>query len=143
MQIWCLRLIFRSCHIQFLLGVFRRLWQRKRHVRSSTQLSTHCIPSMDWYYAAGADRKGPVSEEEFQRLVQQGVVTSQTLVWHEGMANWQPHGGGTPPPMPLRTRRRAEFSARAVDVLFPAAKSSRCPAASIALRASRLPRSGS
>ena len=55
---------------------------------------------MDWYYAVGADRKGPVSEEEFQRLVQQGVVTSQTLVWHEGMANWQPHGGATPPPMP-------------------------------------------
>jgi len=54
---------------------------------------------MDWYYAVGADHKGPVSEEEFQRLVQQGVVTSQTLVWHEGMANWQPHGG-TPPPMP-------------------------------------------
>ncbi len=53
---------------------------------------------MEWYYAVGEDRKGPVSEEEFQRLVQQGVITSQTLVWHEGMANWQPHGGGTPPP---------------------------------------------
>ena len=54
---------------------------------------------MDWYYAVGTDHKGPVSDEEFQRLVQQGVVTAQTLVWHEGMANWQPHGGSTPPPM--------------------------------------------
>lgn len=52
---------------------------------------------MEWYYAVGADRKGPVSEEEFQRLVGQGVITSGTLVWREGMANWQPHGGGTPP----------------------------------------------
>ena len=53
---------------------------------------------MDWYYAVESDHKGPVSEEEFQRLVQQGVVTPQTLVWHQGMASWQPHGGGTPPP---------------------------------------------
>lgn len=53
---------------------------------------------MEWFYAVGTDRKGPVSEEEFQRLVGQGVITSGTLVWREGMANWQPHGGGTPPP---------------------------------------------
>ena len=52
---------------------------------------------MDWYYAAGAERKGPVGDEEFQRLVQQGVITSQTLVWREGMATWQPHGGAAPP----------------------------------------------
>ncbi len=54
---------------------------------------------MEWYYAVGTDRKGPVSEEEFQRLVGQGVITSGTLVWREGMANWQPHGSGTPPPV--------------------------------------------
>jgi len=53
---------------------------------------------MEWFYAVGTDRKGPVSEEEFQRLVGQGVITSGTLVWREGMANWQPHGGGTPSP---------------------------------------------
>lgn len=52
---------------------------------------------MDWYYAVGEDRKGPVGEKEFQDLVQQGVITPQTLVWREGMANWQPHGGGVPP----------------------------------------------
>lgn len=55
---------------------------------------------MDWYYAVGEDRKGPLSEAEFQGLVQQGVITAQTLVWREGMANWQPHGGGAPPPVP-------------------------------------------
>jgi len=54
---------------------------------------------MDWYYAVGGERKGPVSEEEFRRLVQQGVVTSQTLVWREGMVNWQPHGAGAVPPV--------------------------------------------
>ena len=53
---------------------------------------------MNWYYAVGAEHKGPVAEEEFRRLVQQGVITSQTLVWREGMANWQPHGGSAPLP---------------------------------------------
>ena len=53
---------------------------------------------MEWFYAVGTNRNGPVSEEEFQRLVGQGVITSGTLVWREGMANWQPHGGATSPP---------------------------------------------
>ena len=55
---------------------------------------------MEWYYAVGGEQKGPVSEQEFQRLAQQGVVTPQTLVWREGLAEWQPYGGGTPPRMP-------------------------------------------
>lgn len=55
---------------------------------------------MNWYYALGADRKGPVGDEEFQRLVQQGTVTPATLVWRDGMANWQPHGASTPTTLP-------------------------------------------
>ncbi len=55
---------------------------------------------MDWYYAKGEDRSGPVDDHEFQRLVQQGVITPATLIWRDGMAGWQPHGAGTPPPMP-------------------------------------------
>jgi hypothetical protein len=47
---------------------------------------------MDWYYVEGGDRKGPVAEEEFQRLAQQGVITSGTLVWREGMTEWRPYG---------------------------------------------------
>lgn len=47
---------------------------------------------MEWYYAAGDDRKGPVADGEFQSLVQQGVIQARTLVWHEGLTEWQPHG---------------------------------------------------
>lgn len=54
---------------------------------------------MEWYYAVGEERKGPLNEEEFQRLVQQGVVTTKTLVWREGMADWQPYAGSAPPPV--------------------------------------------
>lgn len=45
---------------------------------------------MSWYYAQGKERLGPVEDDEFQRLQQQGVVTAETLVWRDGMAGWQP-----------------------------------------------------
>src|SRR3954468_158075 len=47
---------------------------------------------MNWYYAIAGERKGPVTEEQFQALAQQGIVTPQTLVWREGMAAWAPYG---------------------------------------------------
>jgi len=57
---------------------------------------------MDWYYTIGGDRKGPHSPAEFEQLVQQGVITPETLVWHLGMEEWQPYDGGSrsvPPPV--------------------------------------------
>ena len=43
---------------------------------------------MEWYYAEGSEQQGPVSEEEFQRLVSSGVVRPDTKVWNESMSNW-------------------------------------------------------
>lgn len=54
-------------------------------------------PVMNWYYAVGAERKGPVEQAEFDRLIQQGVITSQTLIWREGMADWKPFAEVNPP----------------------------------------------
>lgn len=47
---------------------------------------------MDWYYAQDGRPSGPVSDTEFTGLVARGVVTNQTLVWHAGLANWEPFG---------------------------------------------------
>ena len=44
---------------------------------------------MAWYYASNNQQKGPVEQPELDTLVQQGAVTPATLVWQEGMANWQ------------------------------------------------------
>ncbi|MBL6764113.1 MAG: RDD family protein [Verrucomicrobiae bacterium] len=46
---------------------------------------------MSWYYAIGQTRNGPVSDEEFESLKNTNVVTGQTLVWREGMPDWQPY----------------------------------------------------
>jgi uncharacterized RDD family membrane protein YckC len=47
---------------------------------------------MKWYYANAGAQVGPVEEAELDRLVGQGIVRGDTLVWNEGMPAWQPLG---------------------------------------------------
>lgn len=47
---------------------------------------------MKWYYAAAGNQVGPIDEAELNRLVTQGTVRADTLVWHDGLASWQPLG---------------------------------------------------
>jgi uncharacterized RDD family membrane protein YckC len=61
---------------------------------------------MQWYYAVGDQRNGPVSDAEFGQLVQNGTIRSDTLVWREGMSSWQPYStlltpAAEVPPVPL------------------------------------------
>ncbi|MEQ2006581.1 MAG: RDD family protein [Limisphaerales bacterium] len=53
---------------------------------------------MSWYYAVGQEQKGPVTEDQLHTLAKDGVVTDDTMVWSDGMANWQAYrdvrGGG-------------------------------------------------
>ena len=48
---------------------------------------------MQWYYAVGKEQKGPVTQEEFQALVDEGKIKAKTLVWNPNMANWDEYGG--------------------------------------------------
>ena len=52
-----------------------------------------------WYYAIGGESKGPVAEDEIRSLARQGVITDQTLVWREGMAEWGLYRDNRPPPI--------------------------------------------
>jgi hypothetical protein len=45
-----------------------------------------------WYYASGGQQQGPVSDEQLQRMAQDGSLRREDLVWREGMADWQPAG---------------------------------------------------
>jgi len=47
---------------------------------------------MNWYYASGSEQKGPVEQAEFEHLVQSGDINGSTLVWREGMPDWQAYG---------------------------------------------------
>lgn len=62
----------------------------------------------DWYYADRHHRQqGPVGADEIRRLLHAGSLHGQSLVWTEGMADWQPLddcrdrlGADLPPPAP-------------------------------------------
>ncbi len=47
---------------------------------------------MDWYYADGKNKVGPISKEELRSLVQAKKISSKTLVWRQGMKDWQELG---------------------------------------------------
>ena len=46
---------------------------------------------MNWYYYDGAKQVGPISQEELLQAYQRGSINGQSLVWREGMANWEPY----------------------------------------------------
>ena len=43
-----------------------------------------------WYYANNEERKGPVSEASIRSLYAMKGVTSDTMVWQQGMDGWKP-----------------------------------------------------
>ncbi len=45
---------------------------------------------MNWFYVENSQQKGPVLEEELAALVQNGTIKIDTLVWREGLPDWQP-----------------------------------------------------
>ncbi|HEU0008219.1 MAG TPA: DUF4339 domain-containing protein, partial [Verrucomicrobiae bacterium] len=45
---------------------------------------------MNWFYALGGQQQGPVDDGQLDALAAAGTITPDTLVWREGLANWQP-----------------------------------------------------
>jgi len=45
---------------------------------------------MNWFYAEGSQQKGPVSDFDLAALVREGTVRPETLIWREGLPDWQP-----------------------------------------------------
>ncbi len=46
---------------------------------------------MQWYYAVNHQRQGPVAQADFDRLVANGAIKPDTLVWRTGMGDWKPY----------------------------------------------------
>lgn len=45
---------------------------------------------MKWFYVENGQQAGPVEESDFPQLIGLGKLRPDTLVWREGMANWEP-----------------------------------------------------
>ena len=53
---------------------------------------------MNWYYVEAGQQRGPVTEAQLENLHRDGLIQSDTLVWHEGMPTWEPYGKVRPTP---------------------------------------------
>ncbi|GAA3431884.1 SPFH domain-containing protein [Kutzneria kofuensis] len=62
-----------------------------------------------WYVGSNGQQLGPFDQNGLHQQVAAGVLTPQSLVWHQGMAQWTPASqvpelgslfGATPPPLP-------------------------------------------
>jgi len=66
------------------------------------------MAARSWFYASEGQQKGPYPEIQLRELIARGIITADTLVWTEGMANWQraaeipglAPGASGPPAMP-------------------------------------------
>ena len=67
------------------------------------------IPSVMFYVAVNSSSTGPYDMNTLTQMISAGTLTSSTLVWKQGMVNWEPAGniaefktlfGATPPPVP-------------------------------------------
>lgn len=55
---------------------------------------------MNWFYANAGQQAGPVNDADFESLAREGVIQPTTLVWREGMANWEPYANVARPTQP-------------------------------------------
>jgi uncharacterized RDD family membrane protein YckC len=51
---------------------------------------------MKWYYVENGQQAGPVEETDFSQLIRAGKLRADTLVWREGMTNWEPFSKACP-----------------------------------------------
>ena len=66
------------------------------------------MASRSWFYASEGQQQGPYPEIQLREFIARGTITADTLVWTEGMANWQRagdipgliSGASGPPAMP-------------------------------------------
>jgi GYF domain 2 len=70
-------------------------------------MSDTTASSDEWFYVQGGQRKGPVPADKLRDLLAARTIDSETPIWRQGLADWQPlHTLGigadlkdTPPPV--------------------------------------------
>src|SRR5712691_62840 len=50
------------------------------------------MSNRSWFFASQGKQQGPYPEVQLREFVGRGMVTAETLVWTEGMADWQKAG---------------------------------------------------
>src|SRR5205085_6096013 len=66
----------------------------RSHARNKQEIAERSenpsIPKiMNWYYVEGGKQTGPVDDAQLEEMARNGTIQGETLVWREGLANWQ------------------------------------------------------
>jgi hypothetical protein len=56
----------------------------------SNEQSDQRSHEVDWFYLENSETRGPIPRAELLRLFQSGKLGPDTLVWRQGMRDWQP-----------------------------------------------------
>ena len=75
---------------------------------------------MDWYYQSGGQQQGPVSDTEIKELLHSGKINQQTMVWRQGMAQWQPLATAGPDAPPTTAATPVATTCTECGRTFPA-----------------------
>jgi hypothetical protein len=65
---------------------------------------------MNWYYARDGKQDGPHPDESIRELAKTGAIDPATLIWSEGMPDWQPISQAAPHLLPAAGLRLAAGS---------------------------------
>jgi len=86
------------------------------------------MPDRFWFFAVEGKQQGPYPESQFRDFFARGTIRADTLVWTEGMANWQQasevpgllSGAGEPPVLrqPASTALAASYGGGALSIDF-------------------------
>jgi hypothetical protein len=63
---------------------------KTRATARSAELGDAGTMTSAWWYVSNNQRKGPIDDEELRRLLVDGTLNSNSLVWKQGMEAWQP-----------------------------------------------------
>lgn len=70
---------------------------------------------MNWHHTADGQANGPVDHSEIRRLIAARKIGAETLVWRDGMADWEPASehfsdafAAMPPPVPWQAQERGQ-----------------------------------
>src|SRR4051812_14247099 len=78
---------------------------------------------MNWYYVKQGEQAGPVDDAQLEQLRAGGTIQDDTLVWYEGMPNWQPYSyvkssaASAAPPIAAPAASSAGFSGETPDAV--------------------------
>jgi len=61
--------------------------------------------TVNWYYIDRGQKTGPLADAQLDELVRAGQLTPDSLVWQEGMTEWQPYGRVRSVPAPAAPGR--------------------------------------